>query len=72
MARIEATATGTVCEVLPNGHYKVELHGSEKEVIGYLAGKMNLHHIKVLVGDHVSIILDPYGGKATNRITRRL
>ena len=38
-------------------------------VLAYLAGKMRLHRIKVLVGDRVQLHLDPYGGRA--RITRR-
>jgi translation initiation factor IF-1 len=33
---------------------------------------MKLHKIKVLEGDKVEVILDKYGGKATNRITHRL
>jgi len=39
-------------------------------VLAYLAGKMRLHRIRVLVGDQVEMILDPYGGRA--RIVRRL
>lgn len=39
-------------------------------VLAYLAGKMRLHHIRVLVGDQVDMVLDPYGGRA--RIVRRL
>lgn len=39
-------------------------------VLAYLAGKMRLHRIRVLVGDEVEMVLDPYGGRA--RIVRRL
>ncbi len=39
-------------------------------VLAYLAGKMRLHRIRVLVGDQVDMVIDPYGGRA--RITRRL
>jgi len=39
-------------------------------VLAYLAGKMRLHRIKVLVGDRVQVQLDPYGGRA--RIIRRI
>ena len=39
-------------------------------VLAYLAGKMRLHRIRVLMGDQVDMILDPYGGRA--RIVRRL
>ena len=60
---------GVVEEALPNTLFKVTLENGES-VLAYLAGKMRLHRIKVLVGDKVLLKLDPYGGKA--RITRRL
>lgn len=59
---------GTVMESLPNTLFRVQLD-DESEVLAYLAGKMRLHRIKVLVGDKVTLTLDPYGGRA--RITRR-
>ena len=60
---------GIVEEALPNTLFKVSLDDGQV-VLCYLAGKMRLHRIKVLVGDKVLLRLDPYGGKA--RITRRL
>lgn len=60
---------GTVVESLPNALFRVQLESGE-EVLAYLAGKMRLHRIRVLVGDRVSLVLDPYGGRA--RIVRRL
>lgn len=69
MASQETAIRGTVQEALPNTMFRVELAGGEV-VIAYLAGKMRLHRIKVLVGDTVEMILDPYGGKA--RIVRRM
>lgn len=60
---------GTVEEALPNTLFRISL-GEEEPILAYLAGKMRLHRIKVLVGDKVLVKLDPYGGKA--RITRRL
>ena len=59
---------GVVDEALPNTLFRVKLQTGES-IIAYLAGKMRLHRIKVLVGDRVSVQLDPYGGRA--RITRR-
>jgi translation initiation factor IF-1 len=59
---------GVVTESLPNTLFRVQTEDG-KEVLAYLAGKMRLHRIKVLVGDQVSLHLDPYGGRA--RITRR-
>jgi translation initiation factor IF-1 len=59
---------GIVEEALPNTLFKVKLE-DDTLVLAYLAGKMRLHRIKVLVGDRVQLQLDPYGGRA--RITRR-
>lgn len=61
--------TGVVIEALPNALFRVQLE-DETEVLSYLAGKMRLHRIRVLVGDKVTLQLDPYGGRA--RIVRRL
>lgn len=61
--------TGTVEEVLPNSLFRVRMQDGEL-VLAYLAGKMRLHRIRVLVGDKVELVLDPYGGRA--RIVRRL
>jgi len=61
--------SGIVDEALPNTLFRVTLDSGE-QVLAYLAGKMRLHRIKVLVGDKVSLQLEPYGGKA--RIVRRL
>jgi len=59
---------GVVEEALPNTLFRVKLE-DDTVVLAYLAGKMRLHRIKVLVGDRVQLHLDPYGGRA--RITRR-
>ncbi len=78
------TAVGCVEEVLPSSLFRVrvppvasakeDLVANEEEegtlVLAYLAGKMRLHRIRVLVGDQVEMVLDPYGGRA--RIVRRL
>ncbi|HEY4476453.1 MAG TPA: translation initiation factor IF-1 [Candidatus Paceibacterota bacterium] len=61
--------SGVVLEALPNILFRVAL-GSGTEVLAYLAGKMRYHRIKVLVGDRVEVLLDPYGGKG--RIVKRL
>jgi len=72
-------AVALVVEALPNAQFRLELQGEKAEkdengetktVIGYLSGKMRLHRIRVLVGDSVEVLLDPYGGKP--RIIRRL
>jgi translation initiation factor IF-1 len=61
--------SGVVTEALPNALFRVQLD-DQTEVLAYLAGKMRLHRIRVLVGDKVTLLLDPYGGRA--RVVRRL
>lgn len=46
--------TGVVTEALPNTMFRVRLEDGA-EIIGYLAGKMRLYKIKVLVGDKVKV-----------------
>ena len=62
---------GIVIECLPNNLYKTELTDG-KTVICYMAGRMRINKIRILLGDRVEIILDPYKGKTTNRIIKRL
>lgn len=64
------TVSGIVTEALPNTLFKVKIEGEDNEILTYLAGKMRLHRIRVLVGDKVSIELDQYGGKG--RIVKRM
>ena len=59
---------GIIDEALPNTLFRVKLPSGDI-VLAYLAGKMRLHRIKVLVGDRVQVQLDPYGGRA--RVIRR-
>ena len=68
MATQENAVRGTIAEALPNTMFRVTLEGGEV-IVAYLAGKMRLHRIKVLVGDTVDVVIDPYGGKG--RIVRR-
>ncbi len=60
---------GRVIEALPSTLFRVEMSNS-KTIIAYLGGRMRVHKIKVLVGDKVTVQLDPYGGKG--RIIKRL
>lgn len=62
--------TGVVTETLPNTLFRVKLDGQDTEIMTYLAGKMRLHRIRVLIGDKVELELEPYGGKG--RIVKRL
>ncbi|MFH0755311.1 MAG: translation initiation factor IF-1 [bacterium] len=68
--KIKQTSTGIVLEAFPNTLFNVKIDNDEKELLCYLAGKMRLHRIKILIGDRVEVILDEYGGKG--RIIRRI
>jgi translation initiation factor IF-1 len=62
------TVNGIITEALPNAQFRVKI-GTDQEVLAYLAGRMRLHRIRVLVGDKVELVLDDYGGQG--RIVRR-
>jgi len=69
------TAKGLITEALPSTLFRVSIEDKEKqsgerEILAYLSGKMRMHRIKVLIGDHVEVVLDQYGGKG--RIVKRL
>ncbi len=53
---------GTVTESLPDTKFRVKLDEGQ-EILAYLAGKMRLHYIKVMIGDRVTIELSPDGTK---------
>ena len=70
-------AKGIVTEALPSTLFRVQIKDKneditedKEEILAYLSGKMRLHRIKVLIGDSVEMVLDPYGGKG--RIIKRL
>jgi len=65
-----ATVRGIVVEILPAALYRVQVE--DREILCYLSGKMKFNRIRVLLGDKVDIVLDPYKGKATNRIVKRV
>ncbi len=66
----EQKSIGTIVESLPNAMFRVILDGQEDPMIAYLSGKMRRFKIKVLIGDKVEVVIDPYGGKG--RISRRM
>ena len=59
---------GTVVEALPDTTFRVQLDDGSV-VLAYLSGKMRLRHIRVLVGDKVTLELSP--DRARGRITYR-
>jgi translation initiation factor IF-1 len=61
---------GVVEEALPNALFRVKTEESSDLVLAYLSGRMRKFRIRVLVGDKVGMVMDPYGGKA--RIAKRV
>ncbi|MDE2041008.1 MAG: translation initiation factor IF-1 [Patescibacteria group bacterium] len=64
------TKAGVVVEALPDTLFRVELNETKEVILAYLAGKMRMNRIRVLIGDRVELEVDPYGGRA--RIVRRV
>lgn len=60
---------GVVEEALPNALFRVKVENNDGLLLAYLSGRMRRFRIRVLVGDTVGMVVDPYGGKA--RITKR-
>ena len=60
---------GLVIESLPSTTFRVTLDDG-REILAYLAGKLRMNFIKILVGDRVKIELSPYD-KNKGRITYR-
>ena len=65
----DTTITAQVIESLPNTFFKVKRDDNGEVMLTYLSGKMRLHRIRVLIGDRVTVEIDPYGGKG--RIVKR-
>ena len=61
---------GTVIEALPDTLFRVQCDNNDEIILAYLAGKMRMNRIRVLVGDKVEFEQDQYGGRA--RITKRM
>ena len=61
---------GEVVEALPNTLFRVKLEGG-RLILCHLSGKMRIHYIKIMPGDHVRIEMTPYD-KDKGRITYRL
>lgn len=60
---------GIVEEALPNALFRIKIENNDELTLAYLSGRMRRFRIRVLVGDTVGMVVDPYGGKA--RITKR-
>lgn len=73
----EVILFGVIEEALPNTMFRIALkepyivEGKEPltNLIAYLGGKMKFHRIRVMIGDTVEVLIDPYGGRG--RIVKR-
>jgi translation initiation factor IF-1 len=65
----EPTVTGQINEILPNSLFRVTVEDGSK-IIAHLAGKLRMHHIRVMAGDKVSLVLSP--DKQKGRIVYRM
>ncbi|MBI2552650.1 translation initiation factor IF-1 [Candidatus Uhrbacteria bacterium] len=50
---------GAIDELLPGAKFRAILEGGQ-QIIAHLAGRMRMHHIRILPGDKVKIELSPY------------
>ncbi|MFA5084016.1 MAG: translation initiation factor IF-1 [Candidatus Paceibacterota bacterium] len=62
---------GIIEEALPGLTFRVRLKEDDREILAYLGGRLKLHYIKVIPGDHVVVEITSYDDKR-GRITRRL
>ncbi|MBI4053693.1 MAG: translation initiation factor IF-1 [Candidatus Doudnabacteria bacterium] len=60
---------GKVIESLPNARFRIQLD-SGQIILGHVAGRLRLFHIRILPGDRVTIEVTPYD-LTKGRITRR-
>ena len=61
MAKTEAIEMeAIVTQALPNAMFKIKLDGTDKEILGFVSGKMRKHFIRILPGDKVLVELSPY------------
>ena len=60
MAKEEAIRVEAVVkEALPNARFQVELENGH-QVLAHVSGKMRMHFIRILPGDHVTVEISPY------------
>lgn len=70
MAKNVLELQGMVVEALPNALFQVELENGHS-ILAHISGKIRVHRIRILPGDHVTVEVSPYDLKK-GRISRRL
>ena len=63
-------AEGKILEALHGGQFRVELDTGQ-QILAHLAGKMRIHHVRIVLGDRVRVELSVYD-LTRGRITYRL
>jgi translation initiation factor IF-1 len=63
-------AEGKILELLHGGLFRVELDTGQM-ILAHLAGKMRIHHVRIVLGDRVKVELSVYD-LTRGRITYRL
>lgn len=64
---------GVVTETLPNAMFRVVLDNGF-QVLAHISGKIRRNHIKIILGDKVTVELTPYDltkGRITYRLRNR-
>ena len=59
MKKDKKRVNGIVLETFSNGIFSIKLD-NEKIIRAYLAGKMKINHIRLLIGDRVVVETTPY------------
>lgn len=62
--------TGIVEEALPGATFRVKTEEGNT-ILAHVSGKVRIHHIRILVGDRVTVEMTPYDARR-GRIVRRL
>ncbi|MBI2037078.1 MAG: translation initiation factor IF-1 [Candidatus Liptonbacteria bacterium] len=66
----KSLVTGAVIEALPGATFRVQTEDG-RVILAHVSGKVRIHHIRILVGDRVTVELSPYD-TTRGRIIRRL
>lgn len=53
------TVEGVVTKVFPGAQFEVEIEGGRK-VRAYVSGKMRVFFVRIMMGDKVTVELNPY------------
>lgn len=66
MATDKNRIRGTVTEELPNTQFRVQIAG--RLMLCYLAGKMRINKVRVIIGDTVDIVVSGDVGRIVRRV----